>query len=166
MEPDQAADLLADLSPETSRELLQELSGDEGQEVRALLRFEENTAGGMMNTEFVFVGETATREEVIEWIRTKDLNPDQLDTLFVINGEAKLSGAVSLGRLLLASSHQAMAELKSEPLVSVRAEAEDKEVFELFDKYNLRSLGVVDDAGRPVGAITVDDVVTRLRAHL
>lgn len=163
MQPDQAADLLADMSPEASRELLDEMPGDEAQEVQALLRFEENSAGGMMNTDFVFVGETATREEVVEWIRTKEVNPEELDSVFLINGEAKFSGVVTLGRLLLASPAQRMAELKSETLVSVTPEAEDKDVFELFDKYNLRILGVVDQNGRPIGAITVDDVVTRLR---
>jgi len=163
MEPDQAADVLADLSPETSRELLREMPGDEAQEVRQLLRFEENTAGGMMNTDFVFVGETATRDEVVEWIRSKDLDLDQLDTVFVIDGEAKFSGSVAVARLLLAASYQPMSGLKSEPLVSVASETGDKEVFELFDKYNLRSLAVVDQSGHPIGAITVDDVVTRLR---
>ncbi len=162
MEPDQAADVLADLSPETSQELLQEMPGEEAQEVRALLEFDENTAGAIMNPELVFVGETARRDEVVEWIRSQDVNLDQLDTVFLINGEAKLSGAVRLARLLLASPEQRMAELKSEPLLWVRADADDKEVFELFDKYNLRSLCVVDDNGRPVGAITVDDVVNRL----
>jgi magnesium transporter len=165
MEPDQAADLLADLSPETSRELLQEMPGEEAQEVRALLRFEENTAGGMMNTDFIFVGETASRDEVVEWIRSKDVKLDQLDTVFLINGEAKFSGSVALGRLLLAAPSQRLVELKSEPLLSVSVEAGEKEVFELFDKYNLRSLGVVDPNGRPIGAITVDDVVGRLRGH-
>lgn len=165
MEPDQAADVLAELPPETSREVLQEMPGEEAQEVRALLRFEENTAGGMMNTQFVFVGETALRDEVVEWIRTQDVNPEQLDTIFLIDAEAKLSGSVPLGRLLLAAPNQPMIGLKSEALVSVRTEAEDKEVFELFDKYNLRSLAVVDERGRPVGAITVDDVVSRLRHH-
>jgi len=162
MEPDQAADLLAELSAETSRELLREMPGDEAQDVRELLRFEGNTAGGMMNTDFVFVGETATRDEVVEWIRSKDLKLEQLDTVFLINGEAKFAGAVALGRLLLASANQRMVELQSEPLVSLPPEADEKEVFELFDKYDLRSLGVVDQNGRPIGAITVDDVVTRL----
>jgi len=59
-----------------------------------------------------------------------------------------------------------MDELKFEPLLSVRAETEDNEVFEIFDKYNLRSLTVVDATNRPLGAITVDDIVTRLRAKL
>ena len=163
MEPDQAADLLAELTPETSREVLQEMPGEEAQEVRALLRFEENTAGGMMNSQFVFVGETALRDEVVEWIRTQDVNPEQLDTIFLIDAEAKLSGNVALARLLLAAPNRPMVELKSEALVSVQSGAEDKEVFEMFDKYNLRSLGVVDEHGRPIGVITVDDVVSRLR---
>ncbi len=163
MEPDQAADVLADVSPETSRGVLEEMPGDEAQEVRALLRFDENTAGGMMNTDFIFVGETAKRDEVIEWIRTQDINVNQLDTVFVINGEAQFSGSVAVGRLLLARPDQLMAELKSEACVSVRPEAAEEEVFELFDKYNLRGLGVVDENRRPIGVITVDDVVTRLR---
>ena len=120
MEPDQAADVLGDLSPEASQEVLQEMPGEEAQEVEALLRFEENAAGGMMNPQFVFVGETATRDEVVEWIRTRDINVEQLDTVFLINGEAQLSGSVPLGRLLLASPEQRMVELKVEPLVSVR----------------------------------------------
>ncbi len=131
--------------------------------MRALLRFEENTAGGMMNSQFVFVGETALRDEVVEWIRTQDVNPEQLDTIFLIDAEAKLSGNVALARLLLAAPNRPMVELKSEALVSVQSGAEDKEVFEMFDKYNLRSLGVVDEHGRPIGVITVDDVVSRLR---
>ena len=89
-----------------------------------------------------------------------------MDTVFLINGEAKLSGTVAVGRLLLAATDQVMLELKSEPLVSVTPDADEKEVFELFDKYNLRGLGVVDSEGHPMGAITADDVVTRLRAHL
>src|SRR5712692_5680485 len=163
MEPDQAADVLAELTPETSREVLREMAGEEAQEVRDLLRFEENTAGGMMNPQFVFVGETAMRDEVVEWVRTQDVNPEQLDTIFLIDAEAKLSGNVVLARLLLSAPNQPMVELKSEALVSVHSGAEDKEVFELFDKYNLRSLGVVDEHGRPIGVITVDDVVSRLR---
>ncbi len=162
MEPDQAADLLADLTPETSQEVLEEMPRDEAQEVRDLLRFDENTAGGMMNPEFIYVGETATRDEVVEWIRSQDVNLEQLDTVLLINGEARLSGAVRLGRLLLAAPGQRMVELKSEALISVGPESDDKDVIELFEKYNLRTLSVVDKDGRPVGTITVDDVVTRL----
>jgi CBS domain-containing protein len=163
MAPDEAADLLADLPPETSKELLEELPREEAKEVEQLLKFEENTAGGMMTTEFVLAGEEATRWEVLQWIRSNEVSADQLDTVFVIDQGAKLSGTVSVGRLWLAEDQQALKELRSEPILSVRPEAEEREVFELFDKYNLRSLAVVDEEGRPIGTITVDDVVTRLR---
>jgi magnesium transporter len=163
MDPDQAADVLAELTPQTSQDVLREMPGEEAREVRELLKFEENTAGGMMNTDFIYVGETSTRDEVIAWIREMDVDLEQLDAIFLINHDAKYSGSVAVGRLLLASQYARMEELKSEPLLSVPPDAQEKEVFELFDKYNLHNLGVVDDEGRPIGAIAVDDVVTRLR---
>jgi len=75
---------------------------------------------------------------------------------------AQFSGTVPVARLLLAAADQRMAELKMEPLLSLPPNADDKEVFELFDKYNLRMLTVIDKENRPIGAITVDDVVSRL----
>jgi magnesium transporter len=165
MDPDQAADIIAGLRPETSREVLSEMPGEEAREVRELLKFEENSAGGMMNTDFVYVGEKATCQEVIAWIQERDVDLEQLDTVFLIDRDAKLTGAVAVGRLLLAPAFEQMETLKSEPLLSVPPDAEDKEVFEIFDKYNLHSLAVVDDDGRPIGAIAVDDIVTRLRSR-
>jgi CBS domain-containing protein/sporulation protein YlmC with PRC-barrel domain len=162
MAPDAAADVLADLSPETSQELLEEMPGKEAKEVRDLLQFDESTAGGMMNPDFVFVGESAARDEVVEWIRSKDLNLDQLDAVVLIDGAAGFSGMVPIGRLLLGLPDQPVGQMKYDPLISVPPDAKEKEVFELFDKYNLRSLAVVDENRRPLGTITVDDVVTRL----
>ncbi|MBZ5540618.1 MAG: CBS domain-containing protein [Acidobacteriia bacterium] len=162
MAPDAAADVLADLSQETSDELLEEMPGQEAAEVRELLQFDPATAGGMMNPEFAFVGESATRDEVLAWMRGQDLNLDQLDTVVLIDGTAQFSGIVPVARLLLAASGQSMKDLRPEPLVSVKPDAEEKEVFELFDKYNLRMLTVVDENNLPIGTITVDDVVSRL----
>lgn len=163
MDPDQAADVLAELSPEASRDVLREMPGAEAREVRELLKFDENTAGGMMNTDFIYVGEGATRDEVIGWIREKEPDLEQLDTVLLIDADAKFSGAVAVARLLLAPAEERMEALRSDPVVSVGPEAGEKDVFELFDKYNLRALSVVDEEKRPIGAITVDDVVTRLR---
>src|SRR5579863_1511489 len=166
MNPDEAADLIASLPPEKSREVLGEMEHREAHEVEELMRFDENTAGGMMNTEIVAVGEDATRGEVVDYIRFHEVSLDQLDNIVLINRDAALAGTVPVARLILAASDQRMAELAFEPLLSVRADAKDKEVFELFDKYNLRSLAVVDDANCPIGTIAVDDVVSRLRAKL
>jgi Mg/Co/Ni transporter MgtE len=163
MEPDQAADVIAEMTPDRSREVLSEMPGEEAREVRELLKFDENSAGGMMNTDFIYVGEAATREEVCSWIREMDVDLERLDTVFLINGEAKFSGAVAIGRLLFAAPDERMESLKMEPLLSVPPDASDDEVFELFDKYNLHSLAVIDSLGRPIGAIEVDDVVTRIR---
>jgi magnesium transporter len=162
MAPDAAADLLADLPKETSEELLEEMPGQEAEDVRELLSFDPSTAGGMMNTEFVFLGETATREEVLEWMRTQDLNLDSLDSVVLLDSTARFSGIVTIARLLMAAPEQSISELKLEPLLSVPVDTDEKEVFELFDKYNLRTLTVVDDGQRPIGTIAVDDVVSRL----
>jgi magnesium transporter len=164
MAPDAAADLLAELPKETSEELLEEMPGQEAEDVRELLAFDRSTAGGMMNTDFVFIGESATREEVLEWMRTQDLNFDALDTIVLLDTSARFSGIVPVARLLMSAPEQSLMDLKLEPLLSVAANADESEVFELFDKYNLRTLTVVDEHQRPIGTIAVDDVVSRLVA--
>jgi len=166
MNPDEAADLIQSLEPETSREVLEEMERPEANEVKQLLRFDENTAGGMMNTELVVVGEDATRGEVVDYIRFHEISIDQLDNILLINKDAQLSGTVPVARLILADSDQRMTELAFQPLVSVPADASDRDVFEVFDKYNLRSLTVVNEGHIPIGAITVDDVVSRLCTKL
>ena len=162
MDPDEAADLLAELPPETSQELLRELPRDDAQQVKRLLEYDENSAGGMMTTEFVLVGEDAERDEVVGWIRGLDLNAEQLDTILLINKQAVLAGTVAIGRLLMADAGTLLAQIRSEPVLFVTPDVKDNEVFELFDKYNLRSLAVVDANQRPLGVITVDDVVKHL----
>ncbi|MDE3170103.1 MAG: magnesium transporter [Acidobacteriota bacterium] len=166
MSPDAAADLMQNLEPETSREVLDEMEHREAHEVEELLRFGENTAGGMMTTEIVVVGEDATRGEVVDHIRFHEIPADQLDNVFLINRDAELAGTVPIASLLLANTEQRMGEIASEPLLSVTANANEKDIFELFDKYNLRSIVVVNAEKCPIGAITVDDVVSRLRSKL
>ena len=166
MRPDEAADLLANLSAEASNEIIEEMPGHEAQEVRDLLRFEHDTAGGMMNTELVIVADDVTRGEVVDYIRFHEIPLDQLDDVILTNRDLVLTGTVRLAKLLLADSNQKMSELVSDSPVSIQPEAKEREVFELFDKYNLRSLTVVDAATHPIGAITVDDVVSHMRALL
>jgi magnesium transporter len=166
MPPDEAADLIASLAPETSKEVLHEMEHREAREVEGLMRFSENSAGGMMNTEIVIVGEDATRGEVVDYIRFHDITPDQIDNVVLINKDAALAGIVPVTRLLLAETEQRMSEIAFQPLLSVKADTDDADVFELFDKYNLRSLTVVNDMSQPIGSITVDDIVSRMRAKL
>lgn len=162
MAPDAAADLLADLPKETSEELLEEMPNLEAEEVRELLSYDPETAGGMMNTEFAYVSEESSREEVLEWLKKQEFNLEQLDTIVLVDSAAKFSGTVPVARMLLASPEQLMSELKTDPLVSITPDAYERDVFELFDKYNLRMLTVIDEENRPIGTVTVDDVVSRL----
>src|SRR5260370_37896636 len=162
MAADAAADVLADLAKETFEELLHEMPRQEADEVREILEFDPGTAGVMRNTDLAFVGETSTREEVLEWRREQEFNLDQLDTIVLLDSSAQFSGTVAVAKLLLAAADQRMTELKMEPLLNLPPNADDKEVFELFDKYNLRMLTVIDKENRPIGAITVDDVVSRM----
>jgi magnesium transporter len=162
MAPDAAADLLADLPKETSEEVLEEMPNQEANEVRELLAFDPSTAGGMMNTEFAFVSESATREEVLQWLRNQEFNLEQLDTMVLLDRLGHFAGTAPVARMLLAVPEQHMGELKTEPLVSITAGESEKDVFELFDKYNLRMLTVLDQERRPIGVVTVDDVVSRL----
>ncbi len=166
MSPDAAADLIASLPPETGQEVLDEMDHRDAKEVEELLQFGENTAGGMMTTEIVVVGEDATRGEVVDYIRFHEIAPDQLANIVLIDRDATLAGNVPVANLLLSGSEQRMSELAFEPKLSVTPDTKEKDVFELFDKYNLRSLTVVDKDNRPIGAITVDDVVSHMRAKL
>src|ERR1700739_1243226 len=162
MAPDAAADLLADLPKETSEELLEEMPNQEAREVRQLLPFDHSTAGGMMNTDFVYVSDAATRDEVLQWLRKQEFNLEQLDTIVLVDKLGHFAGTVPIARMLLASPDQLMSELKSDPLVSITADANEKDVFEIFDKYNLRMITVLANDRRPIGTVTVDDVVSRL----
>src|SRR5215471_19114122 len=119
MAPDAAADVLADLPRETSEELREEMPGREANEVRELLHFDPATAGGMMNTELVFVSEASTRDEVIEWLRNQDQNFDQLDTVVLLDDKAEYSGAVPVVRMLLAAPDERLGALKMDPHVSL-----------------------------------------------
>jgi magnesium transporter len=162
MAPDAAADLLADLPKATSDELLEEMPNLEAEEVRELLSYDSSTAGGMMNTEFAYVSGASSREEVLGWLRKQEFNLEQLDTIVLVDAHAQFSGTVTMARMLLAAPEQLMSDLRTEPLVSITPDAREKDVFELFDKYNLRMLTVIDEEKRPIGTVTVDDVVSRL----
>ena len=166
MNPDAAADLLADLPKETSDEILEEMAPAEREEVAELLEFEENTAAGRMTTDYIALPPHAAVSEAIEHLRHFEGDVESLSTIFLINGQDKLVGAVPLARLVLARPETRLSTLQSEPLIFCHAGANEKEVSALFDKYNLVTLGVVDDQDRLTGVITADDIISLLRAKL
>jgi Mg/Co/Ni transporter MgtE len=166
MEPDAAADLLADLPEERTSEILLEMQPQERKEMVELLEFRENTAAGRMNTEYLAVHVTATVHDAVETLRRFEGGVETVSTIYLVDSQGTLAGAVPLAKLVLATPDTPMLSLTQEPLISSHAGAKENEVAELFDKYNLLTLPVVDDNKKLTGVITSDDIISLLRANL
>jgi sporulation protein YlmC with PRC-barrel domain/CBS domain-containing protein len=164
MSPDEAADALSELEHETSQEILDEMASEPKTEVRELLEFEEDTAGGMMNTEFVALHQNATALDALSALKGNEDLLENLNTLFLVDAEERLTAAVPLARLFVAPANARLNELASETLIKVPVDERQDRVTELFDKYNLMTLPVVDEDGRLAGIITADDIISVLRA--
>ena len=166
MPPDEAADLLAELPEETSEKIIEDMQPAEAEELEELLAFEEDTAGGLMTTDFIALGEAGTAETAIVALReTRDV-ARLTNTLFLLDGQGRLTGALPLAELFLVSPSSPLAGLRSEPLLFVVTDATERDVIELFDKYNVLTLPVVDKESRLVGIITADDVISLLKSKL
>ena len=167
MDPDAAADLLGDLAPERSQEILHEMEPEERQEVQELLEFEEDTAAGRMTTDYMALSPTAKVSDAIEMLRKYEGGLESMSTIYLIGEGEKLLGAVPLVKLVLAPADTMLSSLTVDPLVSVHHGVDEHEVAEIFDKYNLLTLPVVDEeTGALTGVITADDVISILRAKL
>ena len=166
MDPDAAADLLADLPKEQTEKILEEMQPEEREEVSELLEFEENTAAGRMTTDYLALPPAATVNDAIGALRTFEGGIESVSTIFLVDKDNKLAGAVPLAGLVLASAGTPLSSLAPEPPISCLAGAKEKEVAELFDNYNLLMLPVVDDQGVLTGVITADDVISLLRSKL
>jgi Mg/Co/Ni transporter MgtE len=166
MDPDAAADLLAELTDEKSEEILEEMEAEERHDVEELLEFSEHTAAGRMTTDFLGFSEDATVLDAIDALRGFSGGPEAVSTLFILDGEDKLVGMVPLASIVLVEQETPLKTLIAEPLVSCRMDAKEREVAELFDKYNLLMLPVVDEKGVVHGVITADDVIGLLREML
>jgi Mg/Co/Ni transporter MgtE len=165
MAPDEAADVLSELEEETSQEILQEMEVEPKAEVSELLEFEEDTAGGLMNTEYVALHENSTVGDAIAALKGNEELLEALNTLFLIDADERLAASVPLARLFVAPEAKPLKELSTEPVLKAAVDDRQEQVTELFDKYNLLTLPVVDDHGKLAGVITADDIISVLRTR-
>lgn len=163
MSPDEAADALAELEHETSEDILDEMETAEGEEVRELLEFDEDSAGGMMNTEYVALPEAATVREAIDHLRGQEELLESVNVLFLVDAEGILKATVPLARIFLAAGDRELRTLAPEKLRRASLDVKQEDLTEIFDKYNLISLPIVDAEGRLVGVVTADDIISVLR---
>jgi CBS domain-containing protein len=163
MDPDAAADLLGDLTEEKSDAILEEMEQEQREEVEELLEHHENTAAGRMNTEYLALSAEASAQNAIEALRMFEGDVSSVVTVYLVDLDWKLVGAVPLQNVVLANPDTKLAEIVAEPLVFCKEDAREPEFTELFDKYNLLSLPVLDEEGKLAGVITADDVIALLR---
>lgn len=163
MSPDEAADVLNELEIETAGEILAEMEEEPKEDIEELLEFRHDTAGGLMNTEYIALPYNATVNDVLQIARKEEYLLENLNTIFLLGADEKLVGAVPVARLLLQEADTPLRTLGLENLVQVKVNEKRQKVVEIFDKYNLLCLPVVDEDDVLAGVITVDDIISLLR---
>ena len=163
MEPSEAADVLNDMENERSEQILLEMGREEKEEVEEALDFRENTAGNLMGTNFLALPLTATVADAMAELRKDEDRLEDLHSLFLIDNEEHLKYTVPLARLFFAPGDSALSAYAADPLLFVPADEKQDKISEIFDRYNLLSLPVIDDEERLIGVIVVDDIVALLR---
>ncbi len=159
MPPDEAADVLGDLPVAKAQELINLMEKEEAEDVQELLEHEEDTAGGLMTTEYLAFLPDMTVEEAIKELRLEAPNVETIYYLYIVDANAHLVGVISLKNLILALPQALLADIMTMPPKTLPLDAGEKDVAEFISKYNLLAAPVVDENLVLHGIVTVDDVV-------
>lgn len=158
MDPDDAADIVRDLSYEKAERLLRLMGVETAEGIRALLGYRDETAGGMMTTQFIACHEDDTVDEAIEALRAAPEDFPTIHYLYVLDKYDKLTGVLSLRTLVLAQKDQTLKDVMyDDDLISVLPEEPEDEVADDISKYNLAAMPVVNEQGMLLGIVTFDD---------
>ena len=159
MDPDQAADVLGDLPEERAQELLGLMDAKEAEQIEELLEHEEDTAGGLMNSQFIAISGEQSAEEALQLVRDCAGSIDTIYYLYVVDRQQRLHGVVSLKDLLVNAPQARVPEFMTTGVKSVHVDSTPYEVLEIVAKYNFVALPVLDKEEKMVGIITVDDIL-------
>jgi len=162
---DDAADIIGELPLEKQREVLAQLPLEEADDLRDLLAYDEESAGGVMTSEVVAVKEDASVAEAIEEIRRQTAEGEDFYTVFVVDELGRLRGTVALQDLIISLPNKPIRELTEPPAATVPATMDQEEVARVMSRYNLVSVPVVDPLDRLIGRITFDDVMDIVEAE-
>ncbi len=163
LDTDDIADLIPELPDEVIAEVLFALDKQDRQRLDAVLSYPEDTAGGLMNVDAVTVRENITLEVVLRYLRRRGELPESTDKLFVVDRNDHLLGTLTISKLLTSDTAMRVSQIVDHDGVKFTALTPAKEVAAAFERYNLISAPVVDEANRLLGRITVDDVVDVIR---
>lgn len=161
MGPDEAADLVADLSEARQEQLLNLMEPEDASDVRELLAYGEETAGGLMTTDFITIRPDETAEQVIERLRALHPDADQVYYLYVTDHDGVLVGTITLRGLIVAGPDDPVSSFMRPEPISVTLDLDAEQVGAAIARYNLLALPVVDADGLMQGIVTVDDALER-----
>ena len=159
MSPDDAADLIGELSDDRAQELLDLMDPEEARDVESLLKYPEDTAGGIMTTEFAAVKDGLTARQTLNALRKMAGEVESIYYIYVLSNFNSLVGVMSLRELLLAEPEQKITEFMHRDIISVDVMEEEHDVAKKIAKYNLLAVPVVKDENKIQGVVTVDDAI-------
>lgn len=162
MSPDVAADVLSELPADKAREILEHIEKEEAEDIQELLGHEEDTAGGLMTNEFIAYPPEMTVQEVMNRFREDASEIETVYYIYVTDPSERLLGVLSLRELLMAEPDVRLSKIMVTKLKTVTPDVDEKVVAEVFTKYNLVALPVVDTEGALLGIVTVDDILERI----
>lgn len=162
MDPDDAADIIGDLPYDKAERLLRLMGVEDASAIRGLLGYKEKTAGGIMTPEVTTVTEDMTVERVIDHLRAESAEHESIYYVFVVEGDRRLTGVISLRDLLLSAPDTLISEIAERDLFTVGPDEDQEDVAEQMSKYDLLAMPVVDERGRILGIVTVDDALNVL----
>ncbi|MFQ5799935.1 MAG: magnesium transporter [Bacteroidota bacterium] len=159
LDSDDATDLVAELPKDMARKVLAAIPKEDSAEVQELLRYPDDTAGGIMAREFIAVNRNATIKKALQEVRKMAKRGGEVFNVYVVEDDGTLCGYLSLQNLVIHSPNRKIYKVMDAEVISVKADLDQETVAEIFKKYDILSLPVVDSVNRVIGRITVDDVV-------
>jgi magnesium transporter len=163
MPADDVADIIGRLPEEKSKTILDKMKTAESEEVEDLLRYDDDTAGGIMVPDFIALKEDVTAKQAIESLQTEHSDVEMAFYLYVVDEYGKLVGVSSLRQLVVVAPETPLKEFMTTDVFSVQTDMDQEEVAKLVARYDILAVPVVDGSNRLVGIVTVDDVIDILR---
>ena len=163
LELDEIVDILQNLPEERMKKILSNMSMVDRQRIEMGLTFPENTAGGLLNTDVISVRPSNSIKEVISYLRDLGKLPDNTDKIFVVNNQNEYLGELSISEIITSNPSMRVNEIMETEISPISADIDDKEVATLFERNDLISSSVINENGKLIGRITIDDVVDVIR---
>jgi len=159
METDEAADIIGELEEDVSKKLLEKIDKEDSEDIKQLLKYDEESAGGLMQTEIIAVNQEMKRDEIIEYIRENYEEVENIHYIFVKDDDNKLIGLLEVTHLLLAKPQRKAKDIMDKNVISAQVDLDQEQVAHIFRKYDIYILPVVDKENHLLGRITVDDII-------